>query len=202
MMCILVGIILSSPLADTHRRIGAFVGLVVLACVLTGAAFAGNKRIAVLVGIPLAALWFAARLLGEFGDGRHAYNHMAHAAGIALSCAILWAMFDRLKRTPTVTSSVIAEAGMVYLIIAIAYSQLYWILGELVEQPFNRAIPDGDGTSYLYFSMITLTSVGYGGIYPVNPYVRLVAAFESMTGIFYIAIVVAQLVSSYRKPVI
>ena len=50
----------------------------------------------------------------------------------------------------------------------------------------------------LYFSMITLSSVGYGGIVPVNPYVRLTAALESMIGIFYIAVVVARLVSSYR----
>jgi hypothetical protein len=45
--------------------------------------------------------------------------------------------------------------------------------------------------------MITLTSVGYGRIVPVNPYVRLVAAFESMIGIFFVAVVVARLVSSY-----
>ena len=46
--------------------------------------------------------------------------------------------------------------------------------------------------------MITLSSVGYGGIVPVNPYVRFVAALESMTGIFYVAVVVARFVSSYR----
>jgi voltage-gated potassium channel len=46
--------------------------------------------------------------------------------------------------------------------------------------------------------MITLSSVGYGGILPLNPYVRLIAALESLIGIFYIAVVVARLVSSYR----
>ena len=46
--------------------------------------------------------------------------------------------------------------------------------------------------------MITLSSVRYGGIAPVNPYVRFVAAFESMTGIFYLAVVVAHMDSCYR----
>ena len=50
----------------------------------------------------------------------------------------------------------------------------------------------------LYFSMITLSSVGYGGIVPVNPYLRITAALESMIGIFYVAVVVARLVSAYR----
>ena len=48
--------------------------------------------------------------------------------------------------------------------------------------------------------MITLSSVGYGGIVPVNPYLRLICALESMAGIFYVAVVVARLVSSYRQP--
>jgi voltage-gated potassium channel len=47
--------------------------------------------------------------------------------------------------------------------------------------------------------MVTLTSVGYGGIAPLNPYVRIVAALESMSGIFFVAVVVARLVSSYRQ---
>jgi hypothetical protein len=46
--------------------------------------------------------------------------------------------------------------------------------------------------------MVTLTSVGYGGIAPLNPYVGMVAAFESMSGIFFIAVVVVLLVSSYN----
>lgn len=86
-----------------------------------------------------------------------------------------------------------------YLIIAIGFSQLYWILNELVTDSFNQKLPPRQSSTFLYFSMVTLTSVGYGGIVPVNPFVRLIAAFESMTGIFYVAIVVARLVSAYRS---
>ncbi len=85
----------------------------------------------------------------------------------------------------------IAEAFISYLVIAIAFSQLYWILNELVVDSFNQKVTATHTAEFLYFSMITLTSIGYGGIVPVNPYVRLVAALESMTGIFIVAIVVA-----------
>jgi hypothetical protein len=200
LMWILVGVIMASPLADAHPRIGAFVALVVLLCVLTGASFARNKRNAVLVGIPLAGIWFAIRMMGEFGGARYPYDHAAHFVGIALSCTILWALLGRLQTTQKVTSSVIAEAAIVYLTIAIAFAQLYWILGESVADCFRPPIANSSGTTYLYFSLVTITGVGYGGIVPVNPYVRLIAAFENMTGLFYIAIVVAKLVSSYRVP--
>ena len=68
-----------------------------------------------------------------------------------------------------------------------------------MAKPFNQFIPSFEISTFLYFSLVTLTSVGYGGIAPVNPYVRMVAAFEGVTGIFYIAVVVARLVSSYRS---
>jgi len=48
--------------------------------------------------------------------------------------------------------------------------------------------------------MVTISSVGYGFIAAVNPDVRMVAAFESVTGLLYIAVGgVARLVSSYRE---
>ncbi len=68
-----------------------------------------------------------------------------------------------------------------------------------MEKPFNQFIPSFEISTLLYFSLVTLTSVGYGGIAPLNPYVRMVAAFEGVAGIFYIAVVVARLVSSYRR---
>jgi hypothetical protein len=41
------------------------------------------------------------------------------------------------------------------LVIAIAFAQLYWI-----TQPLNRAIPTQDISTLLYFSMVTISSVG------------------------------------------
>ena len=68
--------------------------------------------------------------------------------------------------------------------ISTAYSQLYWILNRFVDHAFNQTIPSTQAGTFLYFSMVTLTSVGYGGIAPLNPYVRIVAALESMSGSF------------------
>lgn len=48
--------------------------------------------------------------------------------------------------------------------------------------------------------MVTLSGLGYGSIFPLNPYVRLVASFENI-GIFYLAVVVSRLVSSYHARV-
>jgi len=199
-MWIVIAVMLASPAADSHRRIGALVAIVVLGTILVGASRVGNKRIISLVGIPLSGVWVLARLLEEFGDGKRPYEHLAHFFGLAVSCTVLSAMFYRIRHTPKVTSSVISEAVTVYLVIAIAFSQLYWILNRFLAHPFSQVIPTSDSSFFLYFSMETLTGVGFGGIVAIDPYARFVAAFESMTGVFYLAVIVARLVSSYRPP--
>jgi hypothetical protein len=188
---------LASPVADRYPHIGAAMALIIMLGVLLGARLAVSKKIVVRVVLPLSGLWILARLAEGLSDGQHIYNLVSHSVGLMLSCAILWALFDRLH-TSEVTSSVIAEAFISYLIIAISFSQLYWILNGLVVNSFNQRVTAAQSAEFLYFSMITLTSMGYGGIVPVNPFVRIVAALESMTGIFYVAIVVARLVSAYR----
>ncbi|HCL83429.1 MAG TPA: hypothetical protein DIC22_05605, partial [Chitinophagaceae bacterium] len=50
-------------------------------------------------------------------------------------------------------------------------------------------------TEFMYFSLTTLTTVGYGDITPVNEYARSLANLESLTGQLYPAILIARLVS-------
>ncbi len=196
-MWLVIAETLASPVADRYPHIGAAMALIVVLGVLLGARLSVSKKIVIRVVLPLSGLWILARLAEGFSNGEHIYNLISHSVGLTLSCAILWALFDRLH-TSQVTSSVIAEAIISYLIIAIAFSQLYWILNELLIDSFNQKVTATQSAEYLYFSMITLTSIGYGGIIPVNPFVRIIASFESMSGIFYVAIVVARLVSAYR----
>jgi hypothetical protein len=126
---------------------------------------------------------------------RHIFIHLAPIAGLALSCAVLWAILDRFDTIKQATSNVIAEAFISYLIIAVAFSQLYSVLNRMLANPFDQLIPSSQESTLLYFSMITLSSVGYGHIVPINPYLRLIAALESMVGLFYIAVVVSRLVA-------
>jgi Ion channel len=198
LMWSLVAAMLASPLVDRDRSIGGLLAIVQLVLLFVGASYLANRRIVRRVVVPVAVLWFASRLLEAFGDINRSYAHFAPIAGLALSCTVLWALLDRFGSISRVTRSVISEAVISYLVIAIAYSQLYWLLDHFVSNAFSRTIPFGQSGTFLYFSMITLSGLGDGSIFPTNPYVRLVAAFENMTGLFFLAVVVARLVSSYR----
>ena len=51
-----------------------------------------------------------------------------------------------------------------------------------------------------YFSFITLSTVGYGDITPVSKVARMLAAMEAVTGMLYVATLIARLVSLYSAP--
>ena len=50
-------------------------------------------------------------------------------------------------------------------------------------------------TDWMYFSFVTLTTVGYGDITPVATSARSLAMLEALTGQLYPAIIIARLVS-------
>ena len=56
-----------------------------------------------------------------------------------------------------------------------------------------------NGFTGLYFSFITLSTVGYGDIIPVSEVARMLAIVEAMFGMFYMALLIARLVSLYSS---
>lgn len=92
-----------------------------------------------------------------------------------------------------------------YLLAGGAWENLYALFAILVPGSFNIS-PDlaaqfgganGSGGLFLYFSLATLTSVGYGDITPLRGPVTAFAMLETVFGQFYIAVVVAQIVGMH-----
>jgi Ion channel len=55
------------------------------------------------------------------------------------------------------------------------------------------------GFQALYFSFITLSTIGYGDIVPVSKLARMLAIVEAVTGMFYVTLLIARLVSLYSS---
>jgi hypothetical protein len=81
-----------------------------------------------------------------------------------------------------------------YLMIAMVYALAYDIVDEFVLAAFSSELADPTN-EYLYFSLVTLTTLGYGDITPLHPMTRSLATTEAVFGQFYVAVIVARLVS-------
>jgi hypothetical protein len=51
----------------------------------------------------------------------------------------------------------------------------------------------------LYFSLVTLSTIGYGDVVPLSGEARMLAVLEGVTGVLYIAVTVGILVSGYKR---
>lgn len=120
----------------------------------------------------------------------------------ALLVFLLSHTFAALKQvmlSEYVSKNQIIGSICVYLLIGVSWSIIYLIQIELFPQAFNgiKARPWFDNIfEVVYFSFITLTTVGYGDISPALPIPRFFVFIESILGSFYLAIMVASLVSN------
>ena len=90
---------------------------------------------------PAASLWILARLLEAFGDSSRVYTQLAPVGGLLCPFNPCGDLQHSFNSVPEVPRSAFAEAFICYLIMSIAYSQLYWILNRFIDKPFNVPIP-------------------------------------------------------------
>ena len=84
-------------------------------------------------------------------------------------------------------------AACIYLMLALIWALLYVLLDSYQGQALTIANSD-PFWEYLYFSIVTLTTLGYGDIAPVTRAARVLTGFEAVVGQFYLTILVAALV--------
>ena len=85
------------------------------------------------------------------------------------------------------------------------WTMAYWLVYYLTPEAFAFNTATGtkqtmEGFNAFYFSLITLSTVGYGDITPVSKVARMLAAMEAMTGLLYVAVLIARLVGLYSAP--
>lgn len=112
-----------------------------------------------------------------------------------------WLLTRTFIERQQVTGKTIITAIVAYLFIGIVYSFIYNAIWHIDAKAFHLAA-DRDfqfkpWNLVTYFSFMTLTTVGYGDITPINKWVMALSNFEAMTGSIYLAIIVARLVSLY-----
>jgi len=164
--------------------------------------FSRKTLIAIFVLILVSLIW----------DGLYYWYHMplnlrytffAGAALIRFSIFCYgWLTMARVLATrQKVTDNTIILAMVGYLFIGIIWSFIYLVIWQIDSTAFHiSVIRDYDFRPWnlaMYFSFMTLTTVGFGDIIPINKIAMALANFEAMIGAFYLTIILARLVSLY-----
>ena len=99
----------------------------------------------------------------------------------------------------TVTRQTISAAVSVYLLIALMWTFIYRLLENLYPGSFAVAhdkLQEAESI-YLYFSLVTITTLGYGDITPIRSQAVALSVLEAITGQIYLVVVVAWFVGLY-----
>lgn len=114
---------------------------------------------------------------------------------------LIIAFIGQLIRAQRIDLQVIFGTLCIYLILGLFWGALYSLLYEISPGSFAGTLletsQDSLLTTFNYFSMVTLTTLGYGDITPQSHAAGALCQIEAITGQFYIAVVVAWLVGNF-----
>src|SRR5207248_9726603 len=100
----------------------------------------------------------------------------------------------------SITTNVLCAAISAFLLLGLLWTFGYWLVAELTPGAFSFNVASDAGANMegfngLYFSLITLCTVGCGAITPVSRVARMLAAMEALTGLLYVAVLIARLLA-------
>ena len=139
------------------------------------------------------AMWIDA------GRGEYELGTYSSIVGLLFYGVVAYELLvDILSKEGRVDMNLINGAISVYLLIGVCFAHYYAMVFNLDPGSF-RGIEEVDagGTSFVYFSFVTLTTLGYGDITPLTPWGGSFAILEAVVGQLYLTVLVARLVGMH-----
>lgn len=118
---------------------------------------------------------------------------------LVLLIAVLGAILRRMAIHLTISMATVLAGLCIYLLLGLLFSSIFSFLDAADATPFFAQVATATSSDLLYFSFITMTTVGYGDLTPVGNFPRMLAATEALTGQIYLVTAVALLVGNLGR---
>ena len=113
----------------------------------------------------------------------------------AAPVAIAWSVAKR----GVIDVHTVLGAICIYVLLGMLWAFAYTAISDIGTQPFFAQKVTASTADFLYFSYVTLTTVGYGDLTAAGGFGRAVAVLEALLGQIYLVTVVALLVSNLGR---
>ena len=151
------------------------------------------------VGMVLAAIGVALNVFA-IGQSSLVFQYGSYLSLIAfLLVSISYTMKQVAFGTELNTNRLVGVV-CVYLLLGVIWALVYSLVELAAPGSFrgiDAGVDAGWDSNWIYFSFVTLTTLGYGDITPVSATARSLVYLQAIAGLFYMAVLVAGLVSAY-----
>lgn len=124
--------------------------------------------------------------------------YIVHMVFLLLLVVTPFVILNRILRHETVSIETIAGAIDVYVLLGLIFSSLYRSISAIAGTPFFVQTNHASANQFLYFSFVSLTTVGYGDLSAATNFGRSVVVLEPLLGQLFLVTTVARLVSIWR----
>lgn len=157
---------------------------------------AGASRRFVIAGWIILAVGCTVAAIGQV---IHAPNVVAIAYNVMqllIQLFIAWVIMRALASHAHMTAQSIFAASSLYVMIGIVFAKLYAVIQSITGTPFLSAARAIVPSDFIYYSFVTLTTIGFGDLVATSEIGRILSVIESITGSLYLVTVVALIVSN------
>lgn len=186
------------------RGIGKYIIELLLSLVLISGTFAVERRNLRRIALTLMVVSLLTRWATYVHPSRDLVL-VATSLGIVFFTFAIVVVLGRVFAAGPVTRYRVEGAVAVYLLVALTFGSVYALIVQIDPNAFSidlaalggtpREIYDSSVAELTYFSFVTLTTVGYGDVTPVNEVAKQFAVLEGLIGQLYPAVLLARLVS-------
>ncbi|MFC1834006.1 potassium channel family protein [Thermodesulfobacteriota bacterium] len=177
-------------------------GVVLVAITLSAWLVSNGGRKPFIIFALVGALGSSLAVLNALGPeftGSIREHHVGHAIIITVLALLLYSTYAILKsllRATHVSVDQITGGVNIYLIIGFIWANVYLLLERVRPHSFAVDLSAADiFHKFVYFSFVTLTTLGYGDIAPKEPIAESLVTLEAIVGHMYVPVVVTYLLS-------
>lgn len=195
----LLVILLCMPFAVSKLSRFIFVELTFVLVLGVGVSATGRRSWFIKWVVGLWALSTGLDLVAYFYDAARleSWLHLVNkfSSLIFVVCCTVFLLRHIFEADRISTNSVFAATSS-YVLITLIWSYVYTIILMVNPQAFSfsNQTTQTDLLKMVYFSLVTITTLGYGDISPVSPFARMAAGVEALVGQLYLAVLIAWLV--------
>jgi hypothetical protein len=197
LLVMLVAAVFVLPVIMEVSDHGVLLFNVLLLSVFFSGIFSTRSTGLVTVSSILFSIHLALRVI-RFGENPYSFYVLENVVGIANALVFIFINLRLLFRDQIVNSYRIIGAVNVYLLLALTGALTLEVIhaatGSSLGGNVSVSGTDKDYVHFIYFSLTSLTTVGFGDIYAVSTPAKMLSTFLSTLGILFPAIVIARLV--------